>query len=159
MKKTLLILTAILSFNLSTAQWTEGTFKDEFGDPTGKTYRSFEADGVFTNSATYNSKCKFSIQDTFDSLIIYVFEYGTRLATEVDSTFEVVKIKKPSGDVVTINKVYFHKSGKLYFANYKKGNKYDEVMDAISESGDYVMIFNRSGKYSNSNYKLKFTIK
>ncbi len=158
MKNTILTLVTILTFNLVNAQWVEGTFKDEFGDPTDKTYRSFEADGVFTNSATYNSDCKFAIQDTFSKLVIYVFEYGTSLATEVESTFETVKIKKPSGEVVTINKVYFHKSGKLYFLNYSSGNKYDEVMDVISGSGDYVMIFNRSGKYSNSNYKLKFTI-
>ena len=51
-------------------------------------------------------------------------------------------------------KVFFSKSGKLFF-NKKL---YEQLIGAIQEKGDYIMIFDRGGKYSKSSYKIKFTI-
>jgi hypothetical protein len=55
MKKTLLILTAILSFNLSTAQWRYIDVVDDFGDKVGTT-EAYIGSGQFSNTATNGSE-------------------------------------------------------------------------------------------------------
>jgi hypothetical protein len=46
------------------------------------------------------------------------------------------------------------KTGSLFFSK----KQFKEIKKALSLSGDYTMIFDRSGNYSNSKYKLKFSM-
>ena len=112
------------------------------------------AEGTFSNSATTNSKATYSFVKDTESLLINVYEYGSSLATSIDPTFETVKIKQPSGNVVTIERVFFTKSGKLFFNE----DSFKELLNTIQESGEYRMIFNRSGEYSQSSYNIKFKL-
>jgi len=147
------IFSSIICFSIE-AQWVERYYVDEFGDKTDQKYESLMAEGTFSNSATTNSKATYSFVKDTESLIINVYEYGSSLATSIDPTFETVKIKQPSGNVVTIEKVFFTKSGKLYFSK----ESFTEFLKTIQESGEYRMIFNRSGEYSKSSYNIKFKL-
>ena len=143
----------IISFSMN-GQWETMEYVDEFDEPTGETYQAFMAQGTFSNSATQNAKASYALIKNKKSLTIKVYEYGSSLATDIDGTFETVKIKKPDNSVATINRVFFTKKGSLYFSK----DNFKEVNNAIKDKGDYIMIFDRTSDYSESNYKIKFTI-
>ena len=150
--KKILIASVLFTFNTllcftADAQWQEKYYVDDFGDKTDQRYEFMSASGTFSNSATQNSKDE-------EVVIINVYEYGSSLATSIDATFESIKIKQPNGGVVSIKNVFFTKSGKLYFSK----KTYTEFLEAIKGSGDYTMVFDRSGEYSSSSYRIKFTI-
>ena len=135
--------------------WSEGEYVDDFGDKTGEKYKYMTTtDGVFSNSAANNSKLSGQFSTASSSLTIDILEYGTNKANSTDATFEVVKIKQPDGNIVSIKKVFFTKGGSLYFSK----DKFKQVSKALSLKGDYTMIFNRSGNYSQSRYRLKFSM-
>ena len=135
--------------------WSEGEYVDDFGDKTGEKYKYMTTtDGVFSNSAANNRKLSGQFSTAGSSLTIDILEYGTNRANSTDATFEVVKIKQPDGNIVSIKKVFFTKGGSLYFSK----DKFKQVSKALSLKGDYTMIFSRSGKYSQSTYRLKFSM-
>ena len=153
MKKLLLII-AILTIGSVNAQWKKSFYVDEFGEKTDESYEYLEAYGTFSNSATQNSKAKYNFIKSDSGLYINVYEYGSSLATSIEPTFETVKIRTPSKEVVVIKKVFFTKTGKLYFDK----NRYEKLINTLQEKGDHIMIFDRSGDYSKSSYKINFTI-
>ena len=153
MKKALLLLAVITSLTTN-AQWKLGYYVDEFGDKTEESFMRMRALGTFTNSATQNSKCIYDFLDSGNTMELYVREYGNSMATEIKATFETVKIKTPSGEIKLIKNVFFSKSGILLFHK----DTYAQIKSILMEEGRYVMVFNRSGKYSNSSYKVIFNI-
>ena len=154
MKKSVLVLVLAMVTSLSFGQWTQKYYVDEFGDPTEKGYNLLIGYGTFSNSATQDSdlRCDFVLAET--SLVIEVYEYGNNLANDIEATFETVKIKTPTQGVVTIENVYFSKGGSLFFSN----ERYTAVMEVIKEKGTYIMVFKRKSDYSESSYKVKFTL-
>ena len=153
--KKLNVLLLLMSFTVS-AQWTKEFFDDEFGDPTDSSYESMIANGTFSNSATQNSKATYDFAKTNKAVVIRIYEYGNKLATGIEDTFEIVKIKQPTGEVFEIKKVLFLENGSLAFTHINAN--YNRIIHALSESGDYIMIFNKSGDYGKSSYRIKFTI-
>jgi hypothetical protein len=149
MKKVLLLLSIIISLTTQ-AQWELRYYVDEFGDKTEETYMYMRASGTFSNSATQNSKCIYDFVDSGESLEVHVKEYGNRMATDTKSTFETVKIKTPSGDVKSIKDVFFTKSGILFFDK----ETYTQIKSILMDEGRYVVVFNRSGRYSSLSYKI-----
>ena len=157
MKKVILTTVTILLVNLLNAQWVQSEFVDEFGDKTGKKYEYIISDnGNFSNSATTGSKltCKFIHSKKLSYIVVDVYEYGSSLANEIEATFETVKIKQPSGNIVVINKVFFTKNGSLFFSK----EKYQKLISSIKEKGKYKMVWKRTGNYSDSNYLINFKI-
>jgi hypothetical protein len=153
MKKVLLLLAVITSLTTN-AQWKQGSYVDEFGDKTGDTFMFMRAVGTFSNSATQNSKCIYGFYDSDNDMIVEVKEYGSSMATSINPTTEIVKIKTPSGEVKTLKNVFFSKSGSLVFMN----KNYTQLKYILTEKGRYVMVFRRSGRYSSSSYKVIFNI-
>lgn len=151
--KNLLLLLALFTISTITAQWETKYYVDEFGDLTKDKYETFMSEGVFSNSAIQNTKAIYRFIKDDELLTINVFEYGSSLATSIEATFEEVKIKGPNR-IETIKKVFFSKEGSLYF-NKKL---FTTIKKFISSPGDYTMIFKRTGSYSSSSYKVKFTI-
>ncbi len=149
MKKLLLVLAVITSLTTN-AQWTKGYYVDEFGDKTENSFMHMRAVGTFSNSATQNSKCVYDFYDSGNSITVDVKEYGSSMATSIGYSFEIVKIKTPSGEVETIYNTFFDKSGVLFF-NKKR---YTQLKSILAEKGRYVMVFKKSGKYSSSSYKV-----
>jgi len=154
MKKSVLVLVLAMVTSLSFGQWTQKYYVDEFGDPTEKGYNLLIGYGTFSNSATQDSdlRCDFVLAET--SLVIEVYEYGNNLANDIEATFETVKIKTPTRGVITIEDVFFSKKGVLYFSE----ERFKDVKEAISEEGTYIMVFKRKSDYSESSYKVKFTL-
>lgn len=153
--KTIIIAILLLGFQSANAQWVKKYYVDDFGDPTTDGYETFMAMGTFSNSATTNSECAFKFVKDDTSLMIHVYEYQTKKANSIEATFESIKLKTPSGNIETIKKVFFTKSGSLYFSKEELA----KVLGVLSEKGSYTMIFERTSKYSNSSYKAKFSIK
>jgi hypothetical protein len=153
--KTIIIAILLLGFQSVNAQWVKKYYVDDFGDPTTDGYETFMATGTFSNSATTNSECAFKFVKDDTSLMIHVYEYQTKKANSIEATFESIKLKTPSGNIETIKKVFFTKSGSLYFSK----EELVKILDVLSEKGSYTMIFERTSKYSNSSYKAKFSIK
>lgn len=154
MKKVLVLLAMILLSLSSHGQWDKRYYVDDFGEKTNKSYESLTAYGTFSNSASQNAEAMYLFIKGEESISVKVYEYKSNLANEIDHTFETVKIKSPSGEVSTIEDVFFTKQGTLYFSK----DKFTELNSLISSPGKYIIVFNRSGKYSNSSYKIKFNI-
>tara|TARA_R110002049_G_scaffold143382_2_gene305368 strand:- start:829 stop:1302 length:474 start_codon:yes stop_codon:yes gene_type:complete len=155
--KKLLLLSGLLLSLVSNAQWDTHYYVDEFGDNTKDSYDSFVAEGTFSNSATRDSKAlyKFMHNKRDETISIKVYEYARSLATDTETSFTVIKIKTPSKEVVEIKSVMFSKTGAIYF--YKKS--YKKLLETISSPGDYIMVFERTGKYSSADsYKATFTM-
>lgn len=81
-------------------------FVDEFGDPTRDSYLLGKAEGVFSNSATTNSKLNVSIILSQYEFGIVLYEYGD-YKVKSENTY-TVSIKTSDG---TVHQVY---SAKLY---------------------------------------------
>ena len=136
-------------------EWDEREDEDEFGDKTGESYKyMITEDGVFSNSATTNSQLTGLFMVRNNSLDIGIVEYGSSPAKSYKHTFELVKIKQPNGNIVEIKRVYFSKNGALSFEK----KQFKEIKKTLSLKGDYTMIFKRSGGFSPSRYRLKFSM-
>ena len=155
MRKLAFILGTLLSLN-TFGQWETQYYVDEFGDKTEDSYKTLIAEGTFSNSATHNSKLLggFIWDEEGQTMAIRLLEYGRSLATTIESTFITVKIKNPKGEVYTIKRVFYSKTGSLYFSE----KRYKELMEVLNGEGTYTMVFSYHSSYSTSNYKLKFTL-
>lgn len=156
MRKLVLTLLTLLSLN-TFAQWETHYYVDEFGDETNESYKALVAKGTFSNSATQNSLLLGGViwDEKNEAFSIKLLEYGSSLATKIESTFITVKIKSPKGEVYTINRVFYSKAGSLYFSE----KRYKKLMEALKDKGEYIMVFSYKSSYSISNYKLRFTLK
>lgn len=157
MKTIKLVVLALFITSTTSAQWEKRFFVDDFGDETNQYYYQMSAYGTFSNSATQDSKLLgvFIHGESNDNLYIKVYEYESNLANHYEPTFEDVRIKTPSGNVVTINRVFFTDDGLLFFNK----DKYKTLLGTIKEKGTYKMVFNRTTRSISSSYKLTFTIK
>lgn len=157
MKKSILTIVVILLVNISSfSQWTEQFYVDDFGEPTTKSYKSLIAKGTFSNSATQNSLLLTKIIDDESAkhFSFQLYEYGSRLATSTENTYEKIKIKTPNGDIVEINRVFFEKKGSLYLWD----ENYTKIKEALKDKGNYIIIFSKTGSYSESSYKINLTL-
>ena len=153
--KKLLILAFVFIANTSNAQWVSKNGVDEFGEETNKKHKILTAEGTFSNFATQNSEALFYFVDSGDEMIIEVNEYKSSPATNTEHTFELVKVRKIGGDTSYLEGVFFGKNGGLYFND----RLYKQIKNVIKETGDYIIIFDRTSKYStNSKYRINFSI-
>jgi hypothetical protein len=152
MKQLFLFASMMLSVT-AYSQWEVGNYVDEFGEKTGETYMSQIATGTFSNSATTNSHCAFFMEHIREDsvLAISIYPYG-RSSKEswYDDTFQDAKIKTPSGEVVVIEVFCF--DGMIYFGE----EEYIQLMDAMSERGEYMLAMTHKTNYSKSSYRFKF---
>lgn len=154
--KQLFLSIALAMTGVSYAQWNTDYYVDDFGDKTNETFYYFDVVGVFTNSATTNSDCGFFVKhdDNEESYTISIYPYNrTSRESWTISTFQDIKLKKPSGDVETLSG-FCYKKGQVLFSE----EDYPIFKDAISQSGEYTFLLNYNGKYSESSYKFNFTI-
>ena len=109
--------------------------------------------GTFSNSASTNAKCHTLLSTIRDEevLFISIYPYG-RSSKEsfYEDTFQDVKIKKPSGEVVTIEAFCF--DGMIYFSE----EEYVQLMDALKERGEYKVSMKYKTDDTHSSYRFKF---
>ena len=109
MKPFILVVSMMLSVT-TYSQWEFGNYLDEFGDPTEEIFFHQTVSGTFSNSVSTNAKCTYLIEHTKveEVLAISIYPYGRSLKESFyDHTFQDVKIKKPSGEVETIEAFCF----------------------------------------------------
>ena len=152
--KKLLILAFVFIANTSNAQWESKNSVDEFGEETNRKHKTLIAEGTFSNTATQHYEALFYFADKGDVMLINVYEYKSSLATNTEDTFELVKVRKKGGDTSYLEGVFFSKGGALYFND----RLYKQLKNAIKETGDYIILFDRTSKYSNSKYRINFSI-
>jgi hypothetical protein len=152
MKQLFLFASMMLSVT-AYSQWEIGNYVDDFGVETGEMFAHQTVMGVFTNSATTNSKCAYFIEhnkkDKRFAITIYPYARKSK-ETWYDDTFQDVKIKTPLGEVVVIEAFCF--DGMIYFSD----KEYAQFMEAISERGEYAIAMTHTTEYSKSSYRFKF---
>ena len=135
------------------SQWEIGNYVDDFGEETGEIFAHQTVMGVFSNSATTNTKCAYFLEHNKDEevLAISIYPYGRNSKESFyDDTFQDVKIKKPSGEVVTIEAFCF--DGMIYFSE----EEYVQLMDALKERGEYKVAMKYNTDDTHSSYRFKF---
>ena len=152
MKQLILFASVMLSVT-AYSQWEVGNYVDEFGEKTDDVFFHQTVSGTFSNSASTNAKCDYFIEHTKveEVLAISIYPYGRSLKESFyDDTFQDVKIKKPSGEVVTIEAFCF--KGMIYFSE----EEYVQLMDALKEKGEYKVAMTYNTDYAQSSYRFKF---
>lgn len=137
------------------AQWETEYYVDDFGEPTGESFQYFDVVGVFSNSATTNSDCGFLIKhDEGDNYSVSIYPYNrTTRESWINSSYQTVMLKTPSGEVKDI-KSFCYKKGMVLFSD----DEYPIFKDAISKSGYYTFLLKYTNDYSEAKYKFNFTL-
>jgi len=151
--KSILIPLFVLSYLISFAQWEIGNYVDEFGEETEERFLHQTVSGTFSNSASTNAKCSYFIEHTKveEVFAISIYPYGRSLKESFyEDTFQDVKIKKPSGEVVTIEAFCF--KGMIYFSE----KEYVQLMDTLKEKGEYKVAMKYNTDDTHSSYRFKF---
>ena len=152
MKQLFLFASMMLSVT-AYAQWEIGNYVDEFGEHTGDIFAHQTAMGVFSNSATTKSKCAYFLEhnkaDNIFAVTIYPYARKSK-ETWYDDTFQDVKIKTPSGEVVVVEAFCF--DGIIYFSE----QEYKQLMEVLKERGEYAVAMTHKSDYSTSSYRFKF---
>ena len=152
MKPFILVVSMMLSVTIY-SQWGVGNYVDEFGEETDNIFFHQTVSGTFSNSASTNGKCTYFIEHSKveEMLFISIYPYGRSLKESFyEDTFQDVKIKKPSGKVVTIEAFCF--DGMIYFSE----EEYVQLMDAIKERGEYKVSMKYKTESTQSRYRFKF---
>ena len=152
MKPFILVVSMMLSVT-AYSQWEIGNYVDEFGEETEERFLHQTVSGTFSNSVSTNAKCTYFIEhnkvDEVLGISIYPYD-GNSMESFNEDTFQDVRIKKPSGKVVTIEAFCF--DGMIYFSE----EEYVQLMDAIKERGEYKVSMKYKTDSTQSRYRFKF---
>ena len=151
--KSILIPLFVLSYLISFAQWDIGHYVDDFGEETEERFLHQTVSGTFSNSASTNAKCSYFIEHSKveEMLFISIYPYGRSLKESFyEDTFQDVKIKSPSGKVVTIEAFCF--DGMIFFSE----EEYVQLTDALKERGEYKVSMKYKTDSTHSRYRFKF---
>lgn len=135
------------------SQWEIGNYVDEFGEKTEETFLHQTVSGTFSNSASTNANCTYFIEHNKKEKVLGISIYpydGNSKESFYEDTFQDVKIKKPSGEVVTIEAFCFE--GMINFIE----EEYVQLMDALKEKGEYKVAMTYKTDYTQSSYRFKF---
>ena len=162
MRQIILIVIAVLGISFTQAQnifetsenFKTETYKDDFGDDTGKKFAYQDVTGKFSNSVTTRSECAFILIAENNTLRVSIYPYGgTIKETFIESVFSMVTIKDPQGNKHNVE-VFVATSGTLFFGEHR----YAQLMEVLNSPGDYYMAYAHSDSYSRSSYVFKFKI-
>lgn len=138
MKKLIMLIGFILIAVLSNGQWTKGYFLDDFRDTTKNPFISQHFDGIFSNSATVDSKLTadliFSYSTYFDptpSLILNfnLYEYDKGPVANFSAS-NILKVKTSNG---TVHQFKFSGGGFISFhKNPYTPEKYSKNLEELN---------------------------
>ena len=152
MKQLILFASVMLSVT-AYSQWEIGNYVDEFGEETEERFLHQTVSGTFSNSATTNAKCTYFIEHNKKEKVLGISIYpydGNSMESFYEDTFQDVKIKKPSGELVTIEAFCF--DGMIFFGE----EEYVQLMDALKERGEYKVSMKYNTDSTQSSYRFKF---
>jgi hypothetical protein len=129
--------------------WKIGEFVDEFKKPTGDKYVSVDVyNGIFSNSATTNSKLYAVVQVTKEDIGIMLWEYGSNLVKGIyDYNEYSITILDQAGKKHYMSGTLYEGSTRVYI-----DNKYEAEMLQILQKDGEISFYLEDSKYSVSTY-------
>lgn len=130
--------------------WEIKSFVDEFNRPTGEEYitNSEPIEGIFSNSATSNSKLLVKIIVGKDYLYFNLYEYGRSPAVDVVDDTYFITILPPSDEKIDFSPAEF-----LYLSagsSMSTINKFPIILDILGQKGSVSFHFRNSKRSSNT---------
>jgi hypothetical protein len=156
--RNLMMAVALLFATVTFAQtWETVTYKDDFGDPTGEKALRLITTGLFSNSATSNSKTAAKVVVDFDyenietnlkgSLDVYDYATPPAATLTYTSAHGTIKVKREDGTVEHY-KVFASENGGMYFYQ----DFLDLLMQGHREKIQVVISERNFSKYGSSIY-------
>lgn len=144
-----------ISVPTQTGSWELKNYSDEFGEPTEKNYLVLMGEGIFSNSATSNSKLQvvFFIDD--DSFSFRLFEYGSSPVKDDDHAY-VTRIKDRDGIVHDFRLWNSGQSGQIG-PMFSSSENYKELSEILKKGGEIIVTMKYSS-YSDSDYRFKLDV-
>lgn len=138
-----------------TGSWQIGTFTDEFGEQTNNKFLLLQGSGVFSNSATTNSKLLAALcLNTTDEFSLMLVEYGSNIVKTSDSYS--VRIKDAKGEVFNMRMYGDVSSGRLSPSSYDDNATLQHI---LNESGDVIFSITQNNSYGTpSTYLFKLNV-
>lgn len=136
-----------------TGAWQLKRYSDSFGDETDDKYLVLMGDGVFSNSATSNSKLKVVFFIDNDSFSFRLFEYGSSPVKDDDAAY-VTRIRDSEGNIHNFRMYNAGQSGQI--GTYGS-DKYNEIVDILSKGGEITVLMNYN-HYGQSDYRFKLDV-
>lgn len=126
-----------------TGSWQIGTFTDEFGEQTTDKFLLLQGSGIFSNSATTNSRLLAALYlNTYDEFSLLLVEYGSNVVKSSDSYS--VRIKDAKGEVFDMSMYGDISSGRLSPSSFDDTvtmqhilNEQGEVTFSITQNNSY----------------------
>lgn len=152
------------SFNIpvptGTGCWQIGTYTDEFGEKTLQKFLVLQGKGVFSNSATTNSRLLAALYvNTNDAFSLMLVEYGSNIVKSDDKYS--VRIKNSKGEVFNMTLNGDRVSGRLTPSPFDRyDNDYDATIKHIlNGDGEVVFSITQNNSYGTpSSYLFKVNV-
>lgn len=132
----------------NTGYWELGYYVDEFGEETSTGYIRLGGKGVFSNSATTNSRMTAILLVDRKNVTFRFIEYDSHLVKNDGTCY--MKIKDSYGDV---HEVTFYNSNDGALTTYS-----DETIKEILKKGGLITISATMGEYTKSTYLFKMDV-
>lgn len=155
-----LVLAAISAIGFSQLtynKWETVEVTDAFGDPTGESVQRAFFEGVFSNSATSNSKLVAKVIDYGSAILIELYEYARQPSATMgyESSFGDISVKRADGTVETY-RAFAADSGGLYFDS--KEDFFDMFRMASGETVKIVVREKAFSEYGSAVYVFEVDI-
>lgn len=137
-----------------TGSWEVRAFEDEFGEKGTQKYLLLIGSGVFSNSATTNSKMTAILYVDKDSFSFKLIEYDSSVVKN-DNSF-TYRIKDSDGDVYEMTMYNSDSSGQMYTWSSENTKKMEEI---LSKGGVITVSVTERNAYSTpSTYLFKLKV-
>lgn len=132
----------------NTGFWDIGSYKDEFGEVSGKKFLLIGGKGYFSNSATTGERMTGYLIVDKESAFFRFIEYDTHIVKDDEDCR--MKIKDCDGDVTNFN-LYNNSNGRMEVYNQSD-------LREILRKGGIISISAEMGKYTTSKYVFKMNV-
>lgn len=138
------------TMNDSKSLWQVEAYVDNFGNPTTSKYVAAKKDveGVFSNSATTNSKAYAIFLVNRDSIGIQLYEYSMKSPVSLLSFENIyLSVRETSGNVIYVGYLSKSSDGKRFYVNY---GDFVELMEAFARNNKLQFYFEVKSDYSST---------
>jgi hypothetical protein len=138
-----------------TGAWELKNYSDDFGEPTENKYLVLMGEGVFSNSATSNSRLQVVFFIDGDNFSFRLFEYGSSPVKDDDHAY-VTRIKDSEGVVHDFRLWNSGQSGQIGSMILSQSD-YNEIVEILKKGGEIIVTMKYSS-YSDSDYRFKLDV-
>ena len=143
-----------ISVPTQTGLWELENYSDEFGESTSNTYLILMGDGVFSNSATSNSKLQVAFFIDGNRFSFRLFEYGS-LPVNDDGAY-ATRIKDSDGTVHDFRLWGSGQSSQISPTS-SSSESYKEILEILKKGGEIIVTMKYSS-YGDRDYRFKLDV-